>query len=296
MKMTVEPPRRQREAGEVGLEERPASRPSQAGIPVVRPPQAYRDADGDSYVVDRSLPAKDGEAGSNEPEPKRSRVPVKRRGADLRGAYRLTLEIGLVVALLILIALMHLPLYPGDDFEIPMVEQEVVQMEEIQQTKQIERPPPPPRPPTPVVVADDVILDDEVLDLDASLDINEAVSELPPPPPPPAPSQEEAVEEEEEIFVVVEDMPVLIGGIESLYKVLEYPDIARQAGVDGRVIVQFVVDEQGNVTRPEVIRSAGDVLDRAALKAVVQLKFKPGKQRGKAVRVRYAIPVRFELR
>jgi len=211
--------------------------------------------------------------------------------ADLRRRYPLYMQIGLVGALLILIGLTNAPMRQGDIEQLVLPEQELVQMEEVLQTKQIEAPPPPPKPPVPVEVPDDEILENDELDLDASLDIDEPLADLPPPPPPPV---EE--EPEPEIFIVVEDPPVLIGGLPELQKKIQYPPIARKANVEGRVTIQFVVDEQGNVTNAEVLRGIGAGCDEEALRAVMASKFEPGKQRGKPVKVRMSLPVTFKLR
>lgn len=223
-----------------------------------------------------------------------SAIPKKAKGADLRTDYGLTLQGSLATSLLILIGLFHMSFESGSGLEVVVAEQEIVEMEEINQTKQENLPPPPPKPLVPIEVANDQILEDDFLDLDASLDLNEPVSMLPGPPPP----KEEEVPEstEAEIFVVVEEMPEIIGGVASLNALLEYPPLARQAGLEGLVVVKVVVEPDGSVSSPEVMRSAGDLLDMAAVKAVSQLRFKPGKQRGKAVRVSYAVPVRFRLR
>lgn len=208
--------------------------------------------------------------------------------------YRLSIEIGFVLALLIVIGFFHLPMEPGDGLEIQMVEQEMVNIEEIRQTTQPEKPPPPPRALTPIVVPDESLPEDIELNLDATLDIEEEIA-LPAGPPPPPVEKKEAIEEEEEIFVVVEEMPTIIGGIARLYEVIEYPAIARQAGMEGMVVVQFVVTKEGRPADPVIARSAGDVLDRAAVEAVMKLTFEPGRQRGKPVPVRFSIPVRFRL-
>ena len=211
--------------------------------------------------------------------------------ADLRRRYPLYMQIGLVGALLILIGLTNAPMRQGDIEQLVLPEQELVQMEEVLQTKQIEAPPPPPKPPVPVEVPDDEILENDELDLDASLDVDEPLADLPPPPPPPV---EE--EPEPEIFIVVEDPPVLIGGLPALQKKIQYPPIARKANVEGRVTIQFVVDEQGDVTNAEVLRGIGAGCDEEALRAVMASKFEPGKQRGKPVKVRMSLPVTFKLR
>ena len=152
----------------------------------------------------------------------------------------------------------------------------------------------PPRPPQPVEVPNDEILEDDDLDLDASLDIDEPMTDLPPPPPPAA--DEPEPEPEPEIFVIVEQMPELIGGLGELQSKIKYPEIAKKAGVEGRVFVQFIVDEQGNVVNPEVARGIGAGCDEEALRAIRTAKFKPGKQRGQAVRVKMSLPITFKLK
>ncbi|GAB5521720.1 MAG: energy transducer TonB [Rhodothermales bacterium] len=227
-----------------------------------------------------------------------SRKPHKNKGRNLRSQYTLTLEIAFVLVLLGVGYLFRAPLYRSTDgFEVTLVEQAIVHMEEIEQTKQQVKPPPPPRPPIPIEVANDVVLEDDVLDLDASLHIDEPLANLPPPPPPPPdePEEEEAAYEEE-IFVVVEEMPVMVGGTKRLYELLEYPEMARIAGVEGMVVVQMVISANGHPSDITVMRSAGDLLDTAALDAVKKLEFTPGRQRGKAVAVRMSIPIRFRLR
>ncbi|MDE2996327.1 MAG: TonB family protein [Bacteroidota bacterium] len=195
----------------------------------------------------------------------------------------------MVLTLTVLIVAFRLDMSVDDSFEVQLAEQEVVQMEEIQQTQQIEKPPPPPRPPVPVEVPDDEVLDDVELDLDVSLDLDEMI-DLPPPPPP---AEEE---EEPEIFVIVEQSPELIGGLVGLQKKIRYPEIAKKAGVEGRVYLQFVVDEQGNVHDPIVTRGIGAGCDEEAIRAIMEAKFKPGKQRGKAVKVKMSLPITFKLK
>jgi protein TonB len=224
-------------------------------------------------------------------------VPSKRPGIDIKEQYKITLMGGLVAALLLMVGLFRMPLQADQDYEIVMPEQEVVQMEEIQQTEQAEPPPPPPpRPQTVVAVSDDAVLEDVELDLDASLDVGEAVDELPPPPPPEEEEEEEEAAPEEEIFVVVEQMPELIGGLQSIQACIEYPEVALRAGLEGRVFVQFIVGKDGSVRDPEVVRGIGGGADEEAVRCIMQAKFEPGMQRGKPVPVRYVIPVNFRLR
>lgn len=215
----------------------------------------------------------------------------KQEKVDLRNKYPIYIEIGLIATLALLIVAFRVDWSPGNDFEIVMSEQEQIKMEEIRQTTQIEQPPPPPKPPVPVEVPNDEVLEDDELDLDASLDLDEPIASTPPPPP--APEEEEA---EPEIFVIVEQMPELIGGLAAIQKQIKYPEIAKKAGVEGRVIVQFIVDEQGSVVDPHVVRGIGAGCDEEAVRAVQQAKFEPGKQRGKAVKVKMSLPITFKLR
>ena len=211
--------------------------------------------------------------------------------ADLKRTYGFFVQVGMISSLLLLIVAFNVNLDRGDGLEIEQVEQETVQMEEILQTKQVQKPPPPPRPPVPVEVPNDEILDDEDLDLDASLDLDDPILAAPPPPPPP---DEEVEEEEPEIFEIVEQNPELIGGQASLK--VRYPEIARKANVEGRVFLQFIVDEQGNVHNPTVVRGIGAGCDEEALRVISEAKFIPGRQRGRAVKVKMSMSILFKLR
>ena len=88
-------------------------------------------------------------------------------------------------------------------------------------------------------------------------------------------------------------MPELIGGLASI--VVDYPEIDRRAGVEGRVFLQFVVNEDGTVSNIEVVRGVSAGLDQAAKDAIARARFTPGLQRGRAVKVRFAIPITFRL-
>ena len=93
-----------------------------------------------------------------------------------------------------------------------------------------------------------------------------------------------------------EVMPELIGGLESLQESISYPEFARRAGLEGRVILQFIVNTDGSVSDAKVVRGIGGGCDEAALEAITNARFTPGLQRGRPVRVRFALPVTFRLR
>ncbi len=225
--------------------------------------------------------------------PYRPHKPYKSSGRDHKTFYALKVQTGFIVALLIMIGLLRSPIYQGPAlFDVALADQELIAMEEITQTRQDVPPPPPPRPPVPIAVADDILLEDEVLNLDATLDVDDFLAEVPPPPVRLA----SAVEEEEpEIFVVVEDAPVMIGGMAALARELKYPRLAQKAGLEGRVTVQFIVDENGDVQEPFVLRGIGGGCDEEAVRVISKMKFEPGRQRGKAVKVRMAMGVNFRL-
>ena len=167
---------------------------------------------------------------------------------------------------------------------------------EIQQTSQ-ETPPPPPPPAVQEVEVLNVV-EDNVETESIEVNTEETETEVVIAAPVEAPVEEE---EEEVVFVVVESMPEFPGGQQALFKYLsenvKYPVIAQENGIQGRVICQFVVNRDGSIVDVEVVRSGGDPsLDKEAIRVIKSMpKWKPGKQRGKAVRVKYTVPVNFKL-
>lgn len=205
-------------------------------------------------------------------------------------AYRLRIEVGFIIALLLMITLFKVQIKSSEEgLKITTTEQEVVKMEDVEITKQISRPPPPPRPLVPVAVSNDVVIDEEI-SIDSEIDFDN-LTEFEVPEPPKA--AEEDVEDQ--VFVVVEKMPELKGGIPALMKHITYPEIARKAGLEGRVYLQFVIDERGRVLNPVVVRGIGGGCDEAAIEAIKKVTFTPGLQRGKPVKVKYSLPVMFKL-
>lgn len=211
----------------------------------------------------------------------------KKPEADLSKYYTVFLQLGMILTLAIFILAVNIDITSFAPEEYQLDEQEIVEMEEVIQTEQIETPPPPPRPPVPVEVPNDEIIEDVDIDISSDFDLNDRL-DMPPP-------KQEEEEPEEDFFVVVEEMPQLIGGLASIQNEIEYPEMARRAGIEGRVYVQFIVNEKGEVEDPRVIRGIGGGADEEALRAVKQAKFKPGMQRGRPVRVQYSLPVVFRL-
>lgn len=109
------------------------------------------------------------------------------------------------------------------------------------------------------------------------------------------------VQEKEEAFTVVEDMPEFSGGEQALYKYLanniKYPAEAHEKGIEGRVYITFVVEKDGSLTEIKIARGIGNGCDKEAMRVVTEMpKWTPGKQRGKIVRVKYILPIRFILK
>lgn len=106
--------------------------------------------------------------------------------------------------------------------------------------------------------------------------------------------------DENGIHMVCEEMPEFTGGMREcmnfLSKNIKYPTTAQENGIQGRVIVQFVVNTDGSIAEPKVVRGVDPELDAEALRVIsIMPKWKPGKQKGEAVRVKYTIPVMFRL-
>lgn len=213
---------------------------------------------------------------------------LKNPVADLRAKYRKTFEISLILSLaLMIVAFKFFPKLQKSEVALEGP-QELFTVEDIQQTKQENRPPPPPKPPIPIEAPSEDVLEDIEIG-DTEIDINEQM-EAPPPP-----KEEKKVEEEPTYFVAVEEMPEPIGGIKGIQEKIVYPEIAKRAGVEGKVYVLAFVDETGTVTKAQILKGIGAGCDEAALDAVLKTKFKPGKQRGKPVKVQVSIPIIFKL-
>src|SRR5690606_16494740 len=133
-----------------------------------------------------------------------------------------------------------------------------------------------------IVVSEEFIIDEH-----PSFDFELTIGGQIPLPPPPTQDKEK----ESEFIPVAEHMPAPIGGMEAIYRKVTYPDIARQAGIEGRVVLQFIVDERGNVINPIVLRGIGGGCDEAALEAIKDIKFTPGLQRGRPVKVQFQLPI-----
>ena len=160
--------------------------------------------------------------------------------------------------------------------------------------------PPPPPPQQTIsdvidVVEDKIEVNDDFMstesDENTAVDIVEVA---------PIAEPEPEVEEEPQVFFIVENMPEFPGGELALRKYIaenvRYPEMAKENDIQGTVYVRFVVDTDGSVKNVEVIRGVDPLLDKEAIRVIQSLpKWKPGKQRGKAVKVSHSVPIKFAL-
>ena len=225
----------------------------------------------------------------------------KSEKANLENKKLLFVEIGLIISLLIVYVAFE---WTSKETNLTMLEDntEILVEEEIISTN-METPPPPPAAPKIPVLSDQIdIVDDEIeleddmfmnLEDDASLgvEIMDYVE-----------VEEEEVEEEAIPFMLVEEKPSFNGGDANQFSKwvnsrLVYPEIAKENGVQGRVFLQFTVEKDGSVTKVRVLRGVDPSLDKEAVRVVsMSPKWKPGKQRDRAVPVTYTFPVIFQLR
>ena len=211
----------------------------------------------------------------------------KKPKVSLRLRYKKYIEAGLVISLGILLVLFQASKRAEREVQVQKELDFKIEVDEIPQTEQMKRPPAPSRPSIPIESEDEDVPEDATID---ATEIN--LDELPPPPPPP---EEDAGDTP--IFVAYDEAPQPLGGFKAIQANLRYPEIARKAGVEGRVYVNVLIDERGNVIDTKILKSLGNNgCDEAAVAATRAVKWKPAKQRDKAVKVWVGIPVVFKLK
>ena len=217
--------------------------------------------------------------------------------ANLENKKLMFIQIGMVISLLITWLVFEHKNYDKREIDESLLNREIVEdLEMTEITKQEEQKPQPvemPKQTTQLeIVQDDVEVED--IEINAEVDQQEVIEEY----VPVEVEEEEVVEQE--IFQIVEEMPSFPGGeaklMEYVAKNIKYPQIARETGIQGRVFVGFVVEPDGSISNVKLLRGIGGGCDEEAMRVIKSLpKWKPGKQRGKAVRVSYQIPVFFKL-
>jgi len=208
---------------------------------------------------------------------------------DLKLHYPQVVEVSLIITLFIIAGIFLASKKFEFKRELKKADQVELKAEDIPVTQQIKRPPPPARPSIPVESDDPEIKEDVTID-----DIEWDIFDEPPPPPPPP---EEVVD-----FFAVEVQPELIGGAQAIYDYIVshdlYPEMARIAGINGDVLIQFVVGADG-APRNFVVaqeKPTGLGFGEAGIKAMQAMRFKPGKQRDRFVSVNMQQVIRFRMK
>jgi protein TonB len=204
---------------------------------------------------------------------------------DLKKYHLLFTEIGLICSLLFFIA--------ATNIHFSAEEKAPHFIPDIENFKTVEIPPtnipkklPPQKPMVFTEKPDDVIIDAEIPEFPDFGDFNQRILYTPEAPP----------EEEEKIVGFLPVMPSIIGGQKNLYSKIVYPEIPKRAGIEGRVTVQFIVDKNGQVNSPKIIRSVHPELDKELLRVIELVRFSPGVQNGVLVKVRMTQTVNFQLK
>jgi protein TonB len=225
----------------------------------------------------------------------------KSQKASLENKRLLFVEIGFVVALLAVLGAFEWSSKEKADSGLLAENTEIIEEEIIPITQ--ETPPPPPEmAKVPIlsdqidIIDDDIKVNDNILNLEddsnLGVEIQDYVEEV----------KEEVVEEETIPFQLVEEKPKFQGGDANDFSKwvnqrLVYPEVAKENGVQGRVMLQFTVGTDGSVSGVKVLRGVDPSLDKEAVRVVSQSpKWTPGKQRDRKVKVTYTFPVIFQLR
>ncbi len=224
----------------------------------------------------------------------------KSQKADLESKRNMFFLFGLVAALGVTLLAFEWTSKPNKVGSLGEIQTQIVEEEIIPVTREPEiKPPPPPPPPKTVevlnIVDDDVKIEDELKIEDSEAD-DETIINI----NPVVETTQEEEEEAPEIFTIVEEPAQFPGGDRALYnfisKSVKYPVVAQENGIQGKVYVKFVVDEHGNASSAEILRGVDSSLDKEALRVINSLpKFKPGKQRGRPVKVYYNAVINFQL-
>ena len=199
--------------------------------------------------------------------------------------HRKYLEIGAIIVLL----LFTMVLFAVPKFETEKLQEQayVAPIENIEippETQQFDKPPPPARSSIPIESEDDEIDEDFTIE-ETDLEDFEILDEPPPPP------------ESNVIFIAYDEPPEPMGGYGAIQKAVVYPEIAREAGIEGTVIVQATIGKDGRVKETIILKGIPKTgLDEAAMDAIKTIKWKPAYQRDKPVTVRISVPVVFRLK
>lgn len=215
--------------------------------------------------------------------------------ADLTTKSSLFMNIGLTLSLLSVIVAFEWKTYDDSDLlDLGQIDDDFEDIMEIPPTEQ--PPPPPPKIQLPEIieVPDEEEIEEEIeVELDVEVTEETVIEDI---------VFDDAPEEEEvdQVFTIVEDPAEFPGGLPAFYAYVQdnmkYPSQARRMGIEGKVYVQFVIDKTGKVTEVTAVKGIGAGCDEEAERVLRESpNFKPGKQRGRAVKQKMVMPIVFKL-
>ena len=205
--------------------------------------------------------------------------------ADLRGKYKRNLEVSVITTLIFLIVAFKYSPEKSKIKEQIKADPEIISVINVEPTNQFKKPPKP--------VVPEISMDPEINEIEfepTDLNVDTKVDK-----PPERVEIHKTIDNEIVIFDAVQEPPKPVGGIAAIQNKIQYTELAKRIGVEGKVIVQAIINKKGDVTNVSILKSLFPQLDEIALKAVKETKFFPGKQRGKPVNVKMTIPITFRL-
>ncbi len=205
-------------------------------------------------------------------------------------------QIGLIIALSVVLFAFELKNYDKNSYDLSEQIFNTID-DDIVLNKQIKKPPPPPEPfkATILNIVDDNVFVDDIFEINVEDD-----QDIPMKKYVPVYDDEKNVDDPNQIFIVVETKPQYVGGekarIAFLQNNLKYPKTAHEIGISGTVLLSFVVEKDGSVSDVKIDRGIGGGCDEESIKVLKAMpKWIPGKQRGKPVRVRFNMKIKFTL-
>src|SRR6056297_988667 len=218
----------------------------------------------------------------------------KKPEASLKLKYPLILRVSLIVSLIFLIGfLLAFPKFKKETKNIEQKQVDIQLDESVVTEQQIQSAAPPSKATIPVESEDEDLADDD-FDFDMQEFEDYQADEWSAPPPPP--DEDEGASGRRRRFIAYDEAPKPIGGFKAIQQNIVYPEIAREAGIEGKVVIRAFIDKNGDVQECEVDQGIPNTgLNEAAINAIKRTKFKPAMQRDRKVGVWISIPVFFRL-
>ena len=217
---------------------------------------------------------------------------------DLESKKLIFAQIGLIIALGLVLVAFEWKSYDKKEIEVWKRKVSEIPMDIIQITEQKDKPLPVLQKQVTAlnIVDDEDEIEDDTIEIDAGADQNTEIEEYVP-----VDIEEEEDFDDDEIFVGVESQPSFPGGdiarIRFLYENIQYPAMAKETGIQGRVYITFVVERDGSITDVRLLKGIGGGCDEESIRVVKAMpKWIPGKQRERPVRVQFILPIKFTLR